>query len=116
MLTLSLRHGAFLSRGVRNTAHQACIPPHSNRCRASDSAGHPGRDENRRNRTRRLAGPVNWWRRRESNPRPQVLRPQIYMRSRVIDLTGCYPTGREDRRRAPKVLATWPGASLIAIL
>ena len=40
-----------------------------------------------------------WWRRRESNPRPQVLCRRFYMLSRVFNLAGCYPTGREDRQR-----------------
>jgi len=30
---------------------------------------------------------IIWWRRRESNPRPSVLRPQIYMLSHIYDLT-----------------------------
>jgi hypothetical protein len=43
---------------------------------------------------------VNWWRRRESNPRPQALRPRLYMRIPSIDLTGRYPTSRENGRRS----------------
>ena len=35
-----------------------------------------------------------WWSRRESNPRPQALRPWHYMLSPVIDLTVLVPTGR----------------------
>jgi len=41
-----------------------------------------------------------WWRRRESNPRPQVLRPWLYMLIRSIDLVDGYPTGRENQQRA----------------
>ena len=39
------------------------------------------------------------WRRRESNPRPQVLCRRFYMLSRIFVLTVCYPTGREDTQR-----------------
>jgi len=42
----------------------------------------------------------DWWRRRESNPRPLALRPEVYMLIRSIVLTACYPTGRENRRRS----------------
>jgi hypothetical protein len=35
-----------------------------------------------------------WWRRRESNPRPQALCPWPYMRIRSIVLTGSNPTDR----------------------
>ena len=45
---------------------------------------------------------VAWWRRRESNPRPQVLRHRIYMLILSIDLIGCYPTGRDHRQRFRK--------------
>ena len=41
-----------------------------------------------------------WWRRRESNPRPQALCHRIYMLSPVFVLTADYPTGREDQRPA----------------
>ena len=41
---------------------------------------------------------IIWWRRRESNPRPQALRYRLYMLSRVFDLTVCYPTGRKDKQ------------------
>ena len=41
-----------------------------------------------------------WWRRRESNPRPRALSHRHYMLSPVFDLTDCYPTGREDKRRS----------------
>ena len=34
-------------------------------------------------------GTVEWWRRRESNPRPQVLRSQAYMLSLVIWISPC---------------------------
>jgi hypothetical protein len=40
-----------------------------------------------------------WWRRRESNPRPQALRLWIYMLIRSINLVDGYPTGRENQRR-----------------
>jgi hypothetical protein len=38
--------------------------------------------------------PGVWWRRGESNPRPQILRPWPYMLSLVFDLTLRNPTGR----------------------
>jgi hypothetical protein len=45
-------------------------------------------------------GPSDWWRRRESNPRPRDLRLWLYMRIRVFVLAGYYPTGREDNQRS----------------
>jgi len=43
---------------------------------------------------------MNWWRRRESNPRPQALYYRIYMLIRAFNLTASYPAGREDLRPA----------------
>ena len=43
---------------------------------------------------------IIWWRRRESNPRPQALRLRIYMLIRSIVLADGYPTGRENQRRS----------------
>ena len=40
-----------------------------------------------------------WWRRRESNPRPQVRCPWFYMLSLVINLTAPSLTGKRDERR-----------------
>ncbi len=40
-----------------------------------------------------------WWRWRELNPRPQILRFRYYMLFLLIVLTGGYPTGGENRRR-----------------
>jgi hypothetical protein len=57
------------------------------------------RDQARKNPNRERLGFHYWWRRRESNPRPQALRRRIYMLIRIFVLTGCYPTGREDRQR-----------------
>jgi len=45
---------------------------------------------------------LNWWRRRESNPRPQALRLWLYMLIPYFDLTGGYPTGWENRQRSRK--------------
>jgi len=45
---------------------------------------------------------IKWWRRRESNPRPQILRLRFYMLIPSIDLTNCYPKGREDNWRVRK--------------
>jgi hypothetical protein len=44
--------------------------------------------------------PLDWWRRRESNPRPQDLRLWLYMLIRVFVLTGGYPTGRDNHKRS----------------
>jgi hypothetical protein len=44
--------------------------------------------------------PWCWWRRRESNPRPQDLRLRLYMLIRVFALTGGYPTGRDNHQRS----------------
>jgi len=38
-----------------------------------------------------------WWRRRESNPRPQILRFQLYMLISSIILTTSYPMNRENK-------------------
>ena len=43
---------------------------------------------------------LNWWRRRESNPRPQVIRFRLYMLIRPINLIEGYPVGRENQQRA----------------
>jgi len=54
--------------------------------------GLPGRGSGTKRREERAvrnkqpamtAGWMNWWRRRELNPRPQILRLRIYMLSRV---------------------------------
>ena len=42
-----------------------------------------------------------WWRRRESNPRPQELYRRIYMLSRSIDFADRYPTGEGKRSTSP---------------
>ena len=57
-----------------------------------------------------------WWRRRESNPRPRILRPQLYMLSRVFVLTACDPTGRTTDGESGKVLTNPPRTGFIAIL
>jgi hypothetical protein len=43
-----------------------------------------------------LCETMYWWRRRESNPRPQILRSQIYMFISSIVLTSSYPMNREN--------------------
>ena len=43
---------------------------------------------------------LNWWRRRESNPRPQVLCLWHYMLSHVFSLTAGFPTDRATERRS----------------
>ena len=43
---------------------------------------------------------VNWWRRRESNPRPQVICFRLYMLIRPISLVESYPVGRENNQRS----------------
>ena len=42
---------------------------------------------------------VQWWRRRELNPRPQALCHRLYMLIPGFSLTDCYPPGEEDRQR-----------------
>ena len=43
-----------------------------------------------------------WWRRRESNPRPQALRLRLYMLIPPIDLVHGYPVGGENQGRSRK--------------
>ncbi len=43
---------------------------------------------------------INWWRRRESNPSPRVIRLWLYMLIRSIYLIEGYPIGRENKQRA----------------
>src|SRR5690606_19356705 len=42
-----------------------------------------------------------WWRRRESNPRPQALRPRLYMLSPPFVLTASNPTDRARSTASP---------------
>jgi len=42
---------------------------------------------------------LNWWRRGESNPRPQTLRHKVYMLIPCFCLTHSYPTGQENYQR-----------------
>jgi hypothetical protein len=44
-----------------------------------------------------VGGLCVWWRRRESNPRPQILRFQLYMFIPSIILTTSYPMDRENK-------------------
>jgi len=60
--------------------------------------GHPALSSNKK--SHRRGGFCYWWRRRESNPRPQVLRLWLYMLILSINLVDGYPTGRENQRRA----------------
>src|SRR5699024_9345977 len=39
---------------------------------------------------------MNWWRRRESNPRPQILDPRVYMLISSLIVGLRYPTKRES--------------------
>lgn len=57
-----------------------------------------------------------WWRRRELNPRPQILCHRFYMRIHSIGLAGRYPSGREDGRRFRWVLALRPRTDFSASL
>lgn len=41
-------------------------------------------------------GTKKWWRRRESNPRPQALRYRLYMLIPYFDLVCGYPMGEEN--------------------
>lgn len=40
---------------------------------------------------------IDWWRWRELNPRPQILRCRYYMFFLFFILVSGYPTGRENR-------------------
>jgi len=53
-----------------------------------------------KNVSRQNAGVRHWWRRRESNPRPQVIRFRLYMLIRPINLINGYPVGRENQKRS----------------
>ena len=44
---------------------------------------------------------LNWWRRRESNPRPQILRLWFYMRSRVFTFNRLHPDGQGKQTASP---------------
>ena len=48
------------------------------------------------------AAEPDWWRRRESNPRPQALCRRFYMRSLSFDLTGGSPDRQGDLPAIPK--------------
>ena len=64
---------------------------------ASRRRGAPTSSSRRRSPARRARC---WWRRRESNPRPQALHSRTYMLSRLFDSRRHYPSGREDDRPA----------------
>src|SRR5690606_13328878 len=71
--------------GTRPRAGAVSCPvrPRVRSGRGFDSAAHTTKE---RKRAARLGRPfrAQWWSRRESNPRPQVLYDQFYMRSRSI--------------------------------
>jgi len=46
-----------------------------------------------------LVKTYDWWRWRESNPRPQALRHRLYMLISSINLALYYPTNRENTER-----------------
>lgn len=49
---------------------------------------------------------MKWWRRRESNPRPQALYGEFYMLSQAnLSLTACTPTDRLTCDESPKFSA-----------
>src|SRR3954447_11929015 len=60
---------------------------------------------------------INWWRRRESNPRPQVLYRQFYILSHVICFNLASANRRADDRRVTYYLTlckvTLPSAILV---
>jgi hypothetical protein len=68
---------------------------------AARIAGSPrGAGGQARKRARRLSEPLYiWWRWRELNPRPQILRFRYYMFFLFLILTRSYPTGRENHWR-----------------
>jgi len=60
--------------------------------RWSGISGMPSTANRPEKRARREPGPCRWWRRGESNPRPQALRLEVYMLSRVFGLVFRLPT------------------------
>ena len=59
---------------------------------------------------------MSWWRWRELNPRPQILRLRLYMLIRVIGFSRALPDRKEREQRFRKVLAIWPRTCLLASL
>ncbi len=55
------------------------------------------RDQARKNPNRERLGFQYWWRWRELNPRPQILRFRYYMFFLFFILVSGYPTGRDNR-------------------
>ena len=92
------------------------------RCSASALLRRPGgapRPFRTRNRVRSVGqyengprwGPFSyWWRRRESNPRPQAFRRRLYMLSFAISFNAKDAGGRASRARSRLDLALWPRA------
>ena len=59
---------------------------------------------------------MEWWRRRESNPRPQALRLRLYMLSRVYwGLADPAPDGQGSGPASPWVLVIQVGAAFTTI-
>ncbi len=64
----------------------------------------------------RCGGFFNWWRRRESNPRPQVLYSQFYILSLLFNLTCASANRQADDRRVTYCLTLGKVTLLSAIL
>ena len=98
----------FASEAAAGPAPDALVQPQD---RAAAAVGHAGEMPGPvlRDRATRLltaCAPASrpglrcWWRRRESNPRPQALRYRFYVRVQPIDLATCYPVGGENTKPA----------------
>ncbi len=66
------------------------------------------RDQARKNLNRERLGSQYWWRRGESNPRPQVLDSRIYVRSSLIDSRLTLPEEQGRRSASRRCLLANP--------
>src|SRR5688572_31396001 len=92
---------------MAHTAHNVCGWPIREQDRSDAAVGPRNCEARRRFEVRvrrkgpgRAPGPDCWWRRRESNSRPQALRYRFYVRVQPIDLAACYPVGGENTKPA----------------
>ena len=78
-----------------------------------ESAGVPAnaRERARKKANRERLTFIYWWRRRELNPRPQVLRPRLYMLSLVFGFNRLLPDRQGRQAASPLILATRHRAS-----
>ncbi len=75
-------------RGMRQIGEVRRLPQEPPRTHASS------REQTRKSPNRERLRLRYWWRRRESNPRPEILYRWHYMRSLSLVLTDCPPTDR----------------------